>query len=62
MDLYVPRINCNRKKRRPVEPEMTFAHLCYRGVHYSKWVCTNSLELRYQRIHGDPMTDWKLDW
>ncbi len=62
MYLYVPKDLCKRGKKRPIEPELVFANLCYRGVHYSKWVITNSLALKYQQIHGDPMTDWKLDW
>ena len=63
MYLYIPKdLDKNRTKKRPIEPEMIFASLCYRGVHYSKWVCTNSLALNYQHLHGEPMEDWALDW
>jgi len=40
-----------KKKEKVEEVAKVFADLCYRGVHYSKWVILNSI----------PVKDWKLD-
>ena len=51
------------KTRRLVEPEMTYAYLTYRGVTYCKWVCTNSLAMKYQKeTNQSPNEMWFLDW
>jgi len=50
-------------RRRHVEPEMTYAYLTYRGVTYTKWVCTNSLAMKYQKeTDQSPDEMWFLDW
>ena len=59
MNIFDPKLN----KKRPVEPEMTYAYLTYRGVTYCKWVCTNSLAMRYQKeTNQSPSEMWFLDW
>tara|TARA_B100000405_G_scaffold275561_1_gene216965 strand:- start:4 stop:195 length:192 start_codon:yes stop_codon:yes gene_type:complete len=63
MYLYLPKDLATRKVNRPIEPEMVLASLCYRGVHYCKWVMVNSIEIAYQKNTGKlPSESWKLDW
>ena len=63
MYLYIPKDLATKKVNRPIEPELVFANLCYRGVHYTKWVMLNSLAYKYQKSTGkNPVEMWKLDW
>ena len=63
MYLYIPKDLATQKVNRPIEPEMVFADLCYRGVHYCKWVMVNSIAVNYQKNTGkSPTESWKLDW
>ena len=56
-------IEPTRKKSRPIEPELVFALLCYRGLHYAKWVMVNSIVYNYQKTTGKcPNEMWDVDW